>query len=185
MDEPTSGLDATTSSKVMVCLKNIAQQGVTVLVVIHQPRYTIYNDFDNLLLLARGGKCAFMGKRADVIPYFQTLGYQLKPHMNPADFILDVIQGELDDENVLEAITSEVLPTLWETKCEDYTMAENKEVAMRKMSVIKLKYKPRNTASYILQSIMTMKRGLFCSSMYRTVGTDDNQSTKLLVCWCI
>ena len=39
----------------MQALKRIANSGITVVTVIHQPRYEIFEMFDDLLLLGEGG----------------------------------------------------------------------------------------------------------------------------------
>jgi ABC-type multidrug transport system ATPase subunit len=49
LDEPTSGLDATSSEVVLSTLKDMARDGMTVITVIHQPRYSIYERFGRLL----------------------------------------------------------------------------------------------------------------------------------------
>jgi ABC-type multidrug transport system ATPase subunit len=45
LDEPTSGLDSTSSEVVLSALKDMARSGMTVVTVIHQPRYSIYEQF--------------------------------------------------------------------------------------------------------------------------------------------
>lgn len=42
LDEPTSGLDATGSLAVCNALKKIADLGITVALVLHQPRFEIF-----------------------------------------------------------------------------------------------------------------------------------------------
>jgi ABC-type multidrug transport system ATPase subunit len=55
LDEPTSGLDATAAMDVCNLLRDIAQEtGITVAMVIHQPRVEIWNHLDDILLLAPG-----------------------------------------------------------------------------------------------------------------------------------
>ena len=44
-------------------LRAIADLGLTVVAVIHQPRLEIFNTFDDLLLLAPGGVTTFIGHR--------------------------------------------------------------------------------------------------------------------------
>ena len=56
LDEPTSGLDSASAQEVALCLQEIASSGITVVTVIHQPRYEIFELMDNLLLLAPGGR---------------------------------------------------------------------------------------------------------------------------------
>lgn len=54
LDEPTSGLDANAASSIMRTLKAIARLGISVIVIIHQPRMEIFEMLDDLILLANG-----------------------------------------------------------------------------------------------------------------------------------
>jgi ABC-type multidrug transport system ATPase subunit len=95
LDEPTSGLDSSTSMEVCSLLQTIALTGVNVIVVLHQPRVEIFNNFDDLVLLAEGGRPVFIGDRAAAEPYFNTLGYRCPMRVNPADFLMDAIAGDV------------------------------------------------------------------------------------------
>jgi ABC-type multidrug transport system ATPase subunit len=96
LDEPTSGLDASTSIDVIRALREVAQSGgVNVIVVLHQPRVEILRLFDDLLLLAPGGRTVYAGSTASAVAYFEDLGYERAEECNPADFFLDVICGRL------------------------------------------------------------------------------------------
>ena len=60
LDEPTSGLDATAALAVTDALKEIAHMtGITVAMVIHQPRYEIWEALDEVLFLAPGWVICF------------------------------------------------------------------------------------------------------------------------------
>lgn len=61
MDEPTSGLDARAAAIVMRAVRNVADTGRGVLVTIHQPSMEIFEAFDQLVLLQRGGRLAYFG----------------------------------------------------------------------------------------------------------------------------
>ncbi|NXU16019.1 ABCG2 protein, partial [Pardalotus punctatus] len=93
LDEPTTGLDASTANAVLLLLKRMAKQGKTIIFSIHQPRYSIFRLFDNLTLLA-AGRVLYHGPAQRAIEYFQSIGYQCEPYNNPADFFLDVINGD-------------------------------------------------------------------------------------------
>uniref|UniRef100_A0A672PE60 ATP-binding cassette, sub-family G (WHITE), member 2a n=1 Tax=Sinocyclocheilus grahami TaxID=75366 RepID=A0A672PE60_SINGR len=93
LDEPTTGLDASTANSVLMLLKRMANSGRTIILSIHQPRYSIYRLFDSLTLLV-GGRMVYHGLAQDALDYFSQIGYTCEPHNNPADFFLDVINGE-------------------------------------------------------------------------------------------
>ncbi|XP_016111885.1 ATP-binding cassette sub-family G member 2-like [Sinocyclocheilus grahami] len=93
LDEPTTGLDASTANSVLMLLKRMANSGRTIILSIHQPRYSIYRLFDSLTLLV-GGRLVYHGPAQDALDYFMQIGYTCEPHNNPADFFLDVINGD-------------------------------------------------------------------------------------------
>uniref|UniRef100_H0XH38 Broad substrate specificity ATP-binding cassette transporter ABCG2 n=3 Tax=Otolemur garnettii TaxID=30611 RepID=H0XH38_OTOGA len=93
LDEPTTGLDSSTANAVLLLLKRMSKQGRTIIFSIHQPRYSIFKLFDSLTLLA-SGKLMFHGPAQEALGYFASAGYQCEPYNNPADFFLDVINGD-------------------------------------------------------------------------------------------
>jgi len=92
LDEPTSGLDATTSSSVLALLRKLADQGRTIILSIHQPRFKIFQMFDSVTLLSNGS-FVYHGPTSKVIPYFASVGFACGEFNNPADYVLDVING--------------------------------------------------------------------------------------------
>ncbi|XP_007437212.1 ATP-binding cassette sub-family G member 2-like [Python bivittatus] len=93
LDEPTTGLDASTANAVLLLLKRMSNQGKTIIFSIHQPRYSIFRLFDNLTLLA-AGRLLYHGPAQNTLEYFKTIGYECEPYNNPADFFLDIINGD-------------------------------------------------------------------------------------------
>uniref|UniRef100_A0A8B9QMA8 Broad substrate specificity ATP-binding cassette transporter ABCG2 n=1 Tax=Apteryx owenii TaxID=8824 RepID=A0A8B9QMA8_APTOW len=93
LDEPTTGLDASTANAVLLLLKRMAKQGKTIIFSIHQPRYSIFRLFDNLTLLA-AGRMLYHGPAQNAIEYFRSVGYECEAYNNPADFFLDIINGD-------------------------------------------------------------------------------------------
>ncbi|KAJ6406291.1 hypothetical protein OIU84_009921 [Salix udensis] len=61
MDEPTSGLDARAAAIVMRAVRNTVDTGRTVVCTIHQPSIDIFDAFDELFLLKRGGEEIYVG----------------------------------------------------------------------------------------------------------------------------
>ncbi|GMI82038.1 pleiotropic drug resistance 12, ATP-binding cassette G40, PLEIOTROPIC DRUG RESISTANCE 12 [Hibiscus trionum] len=61
MDEPTSGLDARAAAIVMRTVRNTVDTGRTVVCTIHQPSIDIFEAFDELFLMKRGGQEIYVG----------------------------------------------------------------------------------------------------------------------------
>ncbi|CAD5118409.1 DgyrCDS7118 [Dimorphilus gyrociliatus] len=95
LDEPTTGLDSSTANSVVALLSELGQRGRTIIFSIHQPRFTIFSLFDYLTLLGRG-QMIYQGSASNALDYFDELGYHCEEHNNPADFFLDVINGEYE-----------------------------------------------------------------------------------------
>ncbi|XP_036083615.1 broad substrate specificity ATP-binding cassette transporter ABCG2 isoform X4 [Rousettus aegyptiacus] len=93
LDEPTTGLDSSTANAVLLLLKRMSKQGRTIIFSIHQPRYSIFKLFDSLTLLA-SGRLMFHGPAQEALGYFASTGHHCEPYNNPADFFLDVINGD-------------------------------------------------------------------------------------------
>ncbi|XP_070614122.1 broad substrate specificity ATP-binding cassette transporter ABCG2-like [Erythrolamprus reginae] len=93
LDEPTTGLDASTANAVLLLLKRMSKQGKTIIFSIHQPRYSIFRLFDKLTLLA-AGRLLYHGPAQNALEYFKAIGYECEPYNNPADFFLDIINGD-------------------------------------------------------------------------------------------
>jgi ABC transport system ATP-binding/permease protein len=68
LDEPTSGLDPGLDLQVMTKMKELAEDGRTVIVVTHSTENL--NACDRLLVLAKGGKIAYYGPPAEGLTYF-------------------------------------------------------------------------------------------------------------------
>ncbi|KAJ9478985.1 putative Protein SNQ2 (putative) [Pseudozyma hubeiensis] len=95
LDEPTSGLDGQSAFTICRLLRKLADNGQTILCTIHQPSALLFETFDRLLLLERGGKTVYSGPIGKdgkhVIDYFAKRGAQCPPGVNPAEYMLDAI----------------------------------------------------------------------------------------------
>eukprot|EP01125_Pyxidicula_operculata_P015123 TRINITY_DN5108_c0_g1_i1.p1 TRINITY_DN5108_c0_g1~~TRINITY_DN5108_c0_g1_i1.p1 ORF type:complete len:874 (-),score=87.48 TRINITY_DN5108_c0_g1_i1:150-2771(-) len=99
LDEPTSGLDSFSSIEVCDVLKKLAhQKGLTIVAVIHQPRYEIFEMFDDVAILGVGGRPVYLGPTEKVADWFECIGYSCPPRINPADYFIDVISGNYDNK---------------------------------------------------------------------------------------
>uniref|UniRef100_A0A8C7YQ83 ATP-binding cassette, sub-family G (WHITE), member 2c n=1 Tax=Oryzias sinensis TaxID=183150 RepID=A0A8C7YQ83_9TELE len=94
LDEPTTGLDSNTANCIIGLLHKLARRGKTVIFSIHQPRYSIFKQFDHLTLMHKG-EVVYAGAAAQALDYFTNLGYQIEAFNNPADFFMDITNGEI------------------------------------------------------------------------------------------
>ncbi|KAL5817183.1 hypothetical protein ACOSQ3_025561 [Xanthoceras sorbifolium] len=96
MDEPTSGLDARAAAIVMRTVRNTVDTGRTVVCTIHQPSIDIFEAFDELLLMKRGGRVIYGGKLGVqsqiMVDYFQGISgiTPIPSGYNPATWMLEV-----------------------------------------------------------------------------------------------
>jgi ABC-type multidrug transport system ATPase subunit/ABC-type multidrug transport system permease subunit len=92
-DEPTSGLDTLGALVAIKSLRKIANTGRSVIVTIHQPSAELFELFDSLLLMQRGGRVAYFGPLGtgsqQLLDYFSRHGSRpCGEHENPADYML-------------------------------------------------------------------------------------------------
>ncbi|GMH26240.1 hypothetical protein Nepgr_028083 [Nepenthes gracilis] len=90
-DEPTTGLDAFQAEKVMETLRQLAEDGHCVICSIHQPRGSIYFKFDDIVLLSEGSLVYAGPAKDEPLAYFAKFGFFCPDHVNPAEFLADLI----------------------------------------------------------------------------------------------
>ncbi|CAN1238112.1 ABC transporter G family member 24 [Linum grandiflorum] len=93
LDEPTSGLDSASSQLLLRALRREALEGVNILMVVHQPSYSLFKMFDDLVLLAKGGLTVYHGPVVKVEEYFNGLGINVPDRINPPDHYIDILEG--------------------------------------------------------------------------------------------
>ncbi|KAJ9554978.1 hypothetical protein OSB04_009592 [Centaurea solstitialis] len=99
LDEPTSGLDSTTALRIIELLQDIAETEKTVITTIHQPSSRLFHKFDKLILLGKGSLLYF-GKASEAMAYFSSIGCSPMISMNPAEFLLDLANGNMNEISV-------------------------------------------------------------------------------------
>jgi len=91
-DEPTTGLDSFQAERVMKTLRQLADEGHTVITSLHQPNERIYEMLDDLILMAEGGEMVYYGEAKHAAgEYFKKLGYETPPHVSYPDHFLEII----------------------------------------------------------------------------------------------
>lgn len=96
LDEPTSGLDSQTSWSILDLIDTLTKHGQAILCTIHQPSAMLFQRFDRLLFLAKGGKTVYfgdIGERSSTLSnYFERNGaHKLPADANPAEWMLEII----------------------------------------------------------------------------------------------
>ncbi|CAN6177997.1 unnamed protein product [Urochloa humidicola] len=112
LDEPTSGLDSASSLLLLRALRREALEGVNISMVVHQPSYTLYRMFDDLILLAKGGLTVYHGPVKKVEEYFSGLGIVVPDRVNPPDYYIDLLEGIVKPD-AKEPINVKDLPIRW------------------------------------------------------------------------
>ncbi|TMW97483.1 hypothetical protein EJD97_005400 [Solanum chilense] len=102
MDEPTSGLDARAAAIVMRTVRKTVDTGRTVVCTIHQPSIDIFEAFDELLLMKRGGQVIYAGplgaRSQTMVEYFEAIRGvpKIRECNNPATWMLDVSSSSME-----------------------------------------------------------------------------------------
>ncbi|KAH9031530.1 ABC-2 type transporter-domain-containing protein [Lactarius pseudohatsudake] len=95
LDEPTSGLDAQSAWNLVRFLRKLADNGQAILCTIHQPSSLLFESFDRLLLLGKGGNTIYFGDIGEdshvMREYFARHGALCPPNVNPAEYMLEAI----------------------------------------------------------------------------------------------
>lgn len=116
LDECTSGLDTSTATMVVSTLRKIADSryskdvsrflesntdkdpknrgdNIAVMATLHQPSSFMWNLFDKILVLA-GGRTIFYGRPEHFWTTMHSIGYQVPPSYNPADYLIEVVSRD-------------------------------------------------------------------------------------------
>jgi ABC-type multidrug transport system ATPase subunit len=101
LDEPTSGLDSQSSWSIVAFLRKLADSGQAVLCTIHQPSAILFQEFDRLLFLMKGGKTIYFGdigkNSRTLLDYFERNGApKCDDDANPAEYMLDICGKKAD-----------------------------------------------------------------------------------------
>eukprot|EP01038_Epipyxis_sp_PR26KG_P012000 gene12000-16066_t len=126
LDEPTAGLDASIAFDLMETLRTVATKGITIMMVLQQPRAEIFNMFDNLLLMSSKGDIIFEGQSEDAVPYFRSIGYEVGEETADADFCLDILNGIFVPSNVENSESFDIATNL-SIRWSEYNKTKNLE----------------------------------------------------------
>ncbi|KAI1097337.1 ABC-2 type transporter-domain-containing protein [Jackrogersella minutella] len=143
LDEPTSGLDSQSAFNIVRFLKKLAAAGQAIVCTIHQPNAALFENFDRLLLLQRGGRCVYfgdIGSDACILrDYLARHGAVAGPSDNIAEFMLEAIGA-----GSTPRVGNRDWADIWD---------ESPELANAKDRISQFKDSRREAASHIDQSL--------------------------------
>jgi len=125
LDEPTSGLSTKDSESIVQLLGELRDQGKIIISTIHQPNASIFNSFDRVLLMDKGGVQVYFGNSEAAFGYFSeelkeledsSLKQKLKLKM--PEFFFDLI--EYRDSSAQRLYD----PEYWENKYRDFSFLQ-------------------------------------------------------------
>ncbi|XP_065222675.1 protein scarlet-like [Planococcus citri] len=90
-DEATTGLDSSNAAIVMKILRKFSSRGKIVICSIHQPASGVFELFDDVLLLATGGRVSYFGPVTEAVGYFERLQMKCPESYNIAEFLVKKI----------------------------------------------------------------------------------------------
>ncbi|CAI5514863.1 unnamed protein product [Closterium sp. Naga37s-1] len=89
-DEISTGLDSSATYDIVSAIRTIARvRRTTNAFSLLQPPPEVFNLFDRVIVLSEGS-IIYQGPQADVLTYFEGLGYRKPPHVDVADFIQEI-----------------------------------------------------------------------------------------------
>src|SRR5499425_796478 len=161
-DEPTSGLSSKDSEHVIEIIRSMAHNKI-VIVTIHQPSSKIFQMFQKVILLDKGGRLVFFGAPSDALRYFAEAEHQHQfgaelgacPSCGTTrpEFIFDVLETPLRDlsgdviyeENARGQLvpSRRYSPEFWRDKYEAFRLIQDvKQVSLRQEPVVPLRVAP-------------------------------------------
>ncbi|EGG16693.1 hypothetical protein DFA_07671 [Cavenderia fasciculata] len=149
LDEPTSGLDSQSSYNIIKFIRKLADAGMPLVCTIHQPSSVLFEYFDRLLLLAKGGKTAYFGDIGEnskiLTSYFERHGVRpCTPNENPAEYMLEAIGAGVYGKTDVD------WPAVWKESSEYKDVAQHLDELLNTVQIIdddSNKEKPREFAT--------------------------------------
>ena len=140
-DQISTGLDSAATFDIVRILCVVAKNlGTTAVVSLLQPPPEVYELFDEVFVLGKG-RILYHGKREQVLPYFESIGYKCPAHRDIADFVQEVSseRGDQYREDPENAHTIEQLAELWKTSPYAQYKKDELDLLMHPSSKVKSK----------------------------------------------
>lgn len=73
---------------------------IAIIISIHQPSVKLFNSFDLIYVLSKGGTCIFQGQATEVVPYLSRFGLNCPEFYNAADYVIEVANLDYGEEHI-------------------------------------------------------------------------------------
>ena len=83
VDDATCGLDSRTAREVVATLGRVAENGLTVAAILHQPSWPLLSRIDDVLCIGRGGYAVYCGPTTEALAYFASAGQRRRTLTRP------------------------------------------------------------------------------------------------------
>jgi ABC-type multidrug transport system permease subunit len=125
-------------------LRKLADAGQAILCTIHQPSAILFQEFDRLLFLAKGGKTVYFGEIGQnsrkLLDYFESNGARkCDDQENPAEYMLEIVNNGTNDQgqdwhsvwkaSPMRQITEEDIDQIHEEKKHEAVAGQNEATA--------------------------------------------------------
>jgi len=141
LDEPTSGLSSKDSEKLIEMLTELKEQGKLIIATIHQPNPDLFQKFDKLLILDKGGVQVYFGDIRDVFEYFNhelnrvvldNQQLKVKKKLKMPEYLFDILeysgetrQSVVAGENATDEIATRAFsPDYWKKRYQKYNLLQ-------------------------------------------------------------
>jgi hypothetical protein len=106
-----------------------------VIASIHQPSTSTFQLFDKLLLLS-GGRSHYFGTVEGVEPQFESIGYPVPLHTNPAEFLLELMNTDFASHQEAASNRLQEIQQAWAESPEAMELSAYVDAAMTKTDAL-------------------------------------------------
>ncbi|GBP94926.1 ATP-binding cassette sub-family G member 1 [Eumeta japonica] len=117
------GLDISSTKHLMYLLRELARQGRTLVVTVHQPSAPLLALVDRLYAV-KDGCCAYIGSVPQLVPYLDSINLSCPPYHNPVDFLIEICAGaqgsDTSQQLVHESVNGKAITWIDNSKLDDF-----------------------------------------------------------------
>lgn len=156
VDEATTGVDSFQALRIATTIKELAMGGRTCVSSLHQPRSSIFQLLDYIIILAEG-KMVYSGSARMMIDYFESIGFPMPMGYNPSDFVLDLASVDTKSEGSGDVDTKQRVAELIQ---KFHPLSDSHEVELTEDEMASVRQAHEEIAKVRYQATFTTQLGL-------------------------